>query len=1024
DGDNQDDKAVMENLEEEGTDSGSRQDASLRLQKGEESVRQEGCSKQTALETMDDGLEQAAAAGAALVRASDSSDGSWGPAAATLSRGDGGSSSGGWRQLGLPPPLPPAVQAAVARCRRLGKKGTAVALGEGRRDSGLAFFLFHRWQWVEDWDNQDDKAVMENLEEEGTDSGSRQDGSLRLQEGEESISQEGCSKQTALETMDDGEKHRSITDGLVDVESHKEIVSKVRDCLQADETRVIAIHGTGGAGKTTLLKMISVEFCNKQDSGFDVVIVATSSKHNQHKKKVQREIGEQLGLFLLASGPPFLESLQAAVLRQALSQKKFLLILDGVQQMDWDRIGIPLLNKIHKSKIVFATDAFEGMENVEVVKMNGLNESESWELFLRNVKDEAVCKDESIKPLAKQIVAKCNGLPLALTVVGRALADKKTPQDWQDAIHKMDFLTKEHESREQFVVHYSLKFSYDYLKDDTLRFCLLYCCLFPENYSIGIEELIRYWFGEGLLHDIDIDTAYTTGHTVINELKAAFLLEDGNDKECEVKMHDVVREFALQLTSSANKQSDIFLVHSGIGLSHVCDVEKWKNATRISLMHNEIEFFPSKIRRCPNLSTLLVNRNISLKQMPKDLFKHMPALYVLDLSCTGIEELPRAIGSLSKLQFLSLSNTYIKSIPKEVGKLVQLRQLDLSSMSGLSDVPQKAISTLSKLQSLNLYNTRQWCIQQQGYNKPRKACIDDLKLLHQLKDLKLTINSLISLLELQSNPSLCRTVKALSLQQVDGLTSNIISEIFGKLERLQVLQISELSQLNEICFTSHQLQSLEVLSVEHLPQVTFIVAESSDYLFLQRLRRLQIVGCHGFKDLEWIHQLSALQYIELRVCYGIEEIRTAVEVEKEVNKDCSFHMLQTLILWDLPRLQRISPSSLFLPALECLEVFHCPKLKELPLTVKSARKLKNIHGHQEWWDGLEWDDQSVKLTFLPHFKDPSRPVSSPAGSVNDVPGEHFFCMALLALESHILRLRNLSSPIPFYRLCLFFNNIG
>ncbi|MQL75067.1 hypothetical protein Taro_007448, partial [Colocasia esculenta] len=31
----------------------------------------------------------------------------------------------------------------------MGKKGTAMALGEGRHGSGLAFFLFHRWQWVE-----------------------------------------------------------------------------------------------------------------------------------------------------------------------------------------------------------------------------------------------------------------------------------------------------------------------------------------------------------------------------------------------------------------------------------------------------------------------------------------------------------------------------------------------------------------------------------------------------------------------------------------------------------------------------------------------------------------------------------------------------------------------------------------------------------------------------------------------------------------------------------------------------------
>ncbi|MQL92356.1 hypothetical protein Taro_024978 [Colocasia esculenta] len=99
--------------------------------------------------------------------------------------------------------------------------------------------------------------------------------------------------------------------------------------------------------------------------------------------------------------------------------------------------------------------------------------------------------------LARAVVAECGGLPLALIVVGRALASKKTAQEWQ---HALTSLQRWSPGMMEKVLS-RLRFSFDNLRDDTLRFCFLYCSLFPEDYSIRKAVLVDYWVGEGFLDE-------------------------------------------------------------------------------------------------------------------------------------------------------------------------------------------------------------------------------------------------------------------------------------------------------------------------------------------------------------------------------------------------------------------------------------------------------------------------------------------------------------------------------------------
>ena len=95
-----------------------------------------------------------------------------------------------------------------------------------------------------------------------------------------------------------------------------------------------------------------------------------------------------------------------------------------------------------------------------------------------------------------------------------------------------------------------LKFSFDMIKDECHKECLLYCALYPEDYNIGVDELIEYWVGEGFFEGegyrlSGLKNARRFGLMAITALKDACLLEDGKKSGKEVKLHDVIREMAL-----------------------------------------------------------------------------------------------------------------------------------------------------------------------------------------------------------------------------------------------------------------------------------------------------------------------------------------------------------------------------------------------------------------------------------------------------------------------------------------------
>jgi len=123
--------------------------------------------------------------------------------------------------------------------------------------------------------------------------------------------------------------------------------------------------------------------------------------------------------------------------------------------------------------------------HISQVHMTPLLKEDSWGLFRVHAFRSPSNVPCELEPLAQSMAEECQGLPLALKDIGRAMFGKTAPElQWEPLLKKLrESRLQERTVEEELYEH--LKLGYDLSVDDWhLKDCFLYFAAFPEDCQI------------------------------------------------------------------------------------------------------------------------------------------------------------------------------------------------------------------------------------------------------------------------------------------------------------------------------------------------------------------------------------------------------------------------------------------------------------------------------------------------------------------------------------------------------------
>ncbi|KAH7674489.1 P-loop containing nucleoside triphosphate hydrolase protein [Dioscorea alata] len=742
--------------------------------------------------------------------------------------------------------------------------------------------------------------------------------------------------------------------------------------LKEHMTGIIGIWGMGGVGKTTLLKSINNEFYRSKDGMFDHVIWVVVSQQYSYGK-IRSDIAKNLGL------PSTNEDADANAIQDYLKRKSFLLLLDNLwSKLDLEKIGVPQPKLMHhdqdkhKSMVVFTTRSEKicaFMEANKKIKIECLGPDVSWRLFKEKAGEELIASDDLFQRHAKDIVRECAGLPIALVTVGIAMSTMKRAEQWEYVASMMK--NSKYQSipgMEESNFFHVLKISYDSLATESLKQCFLYCSLWGEGAAIATDDLIECWMGHGLLDDFDdLNEANNKGGIIIGNLQGACLLEsvapsswyDEIRSNSYVKLHDVIRDLALWITSDCGRNKQGWLVQPNIFsfLERLPEDVIDREVINISVNNiKAMDGFPN----CHKLKTLILSTRVDWnffaeRRISTPEFFKMSCLKYLDLFGSGINILPEEIGGLIGLEYFRLPS-FLFSLSTALGDLKNLKYLYIFDLSA-EKIPYGLIARLTKLRVLDLCSTADVYLEERH--------VDELLILKELKGVGINIKRGSPILErLRHVPK--RRLRLSCFDDESDFTSISISPSqlgSNSMTNLRKLVISHIRSLQELVMTTEGdsswcLSHLNELYLNDLPHLKNVIWKDLEtHFFLPGLVLLDICKCHSLTSLCWTAHLPHLKRLCIWNCDELESIiKTGDDATKVIEEESNlFKSLELLDLRHNPNLECIYEGELSLPSIENIILTGCGKLRKLPLGLDSAKNLKSIYVDSHYmWDNMDW----------------------------------------------------------------------
>ncbi|XP_057503192.1 disease resistance protein RPP13-like [Actinidia eriantha] len=468
---------------------------------------------------------------------------------------------------------------------------------------------------------------------------------------------------------------------------------------------VVSIVGMGGLGKTTIArKLYNTTSLTKQ---FDFYAWVSVSKDYSIQDLLQRTIKS----FKNHNTKEVFEMLEKmkeedleSYLRDFLGGHRYLVVFDDVWDVEaWKIMRRALPDNKNGSRVIITTRqkvvAEHLNEKTYVHELPFLEEAESWELFSKKVlpncnevDDKNSCIPQDLESMAREMVKKCHGLPLAIIVLG-GLLSRKHPDEWP----KVQEHIWRHVREDNTHVEHLLALSFQDLPHH-MKSCFLYLGLFPEDIEIDACKLCRLWVAEGFIK-LDEDSEEMAAE-YLKELCDRSLLQVAGKKWRRIiscRIHDLLRDFAIQKSKELNFlqfydgalvsncrrlafpygfQRFVSLDHSNSRLRtfHLFNLEKESaEIDQLVLVCKKL-----KLLRVLNLQNSPFNPSkVGVKNRLAEAIGKLIHLRYLQLDYLDIDDLSPFIGNLQALQTLERLGTCRNPIllPDEIYKAKQLRHL-------------------------------------------------------------------------------------------------------------------------------------------------------------------------------------------------------------------------------------------------------------------------------------------------------------------------------------------------------------
>ncbi|XP_047043946.1 disease resistance protein Pik-2-like [Lolium rigidum] len=504
------------------------------------------------------------------------------------------------------------------------------------------------------------------------------------------------------------------------------LADKVKAAIRTSgDLKVFSVVGFGGLGKTTLV----MEVCRQlQDADFQRQAQVSVSQVLDLKALLRSVLQQILEVKAQDRADPGIDRMDVEQLRQnidtILKTKRYLIVIDDVwTEAAWNSI-ISMLPVNHCGSTIIVTTRIDTVAKAcsyanddYIHHIMPLDDKNSKKLFLSRAfgSMNATCPKD-LEYSMEKVLKKCGGLPLAIVSIASLFASYRSPESkhmWDTVLKSLGSQIDNHPTLEG--MRQIITLSYDHLPHH-LKSCMMYLSIFPEDYLIVKDRLLRRWISEGLVAEKRGLTQMEVAQGYFNELVSRSMIDraadrvtwfDGREETCRV--HDMMLEVMVSKSLEANF------------VSLIGGPYKWMSYDRIRRLsiHGGLE--ASKESSCKKMATGHGRRN-DIKGMNVqhvrslsifELHGHMllnqlgefTLLRVLDLEdCKGLGK--KHMGFICRmhlLRFLNLKGTDISGLPSRIGQLEHLQTLDVRSTC-LKYLP-KTVTQLEKLENL-LYSNK------------------------------------------------------------------------------------------------------------------------------------------------------------------------------------------------------------------------------------------------------------------------------------------------------------------------------